>query len=238
MNSAIDTLLLTIRTYVQGLPKPLFDDVLKIVTSELESLASEGILQLGDDERLTGPALEIRTRQILQEMGLNIHQGRQGFEDFVVYPPTGASIDHPIVLEIKSSRQPQIKREDLRQLDDWVYDLSQEEQARKYGLGGGLDPMAVLTHGMRTRKQHHPSPHKGVMIFNGPIGSPFALRVGSCLSQNDVEFVTKRNFCVIPLQHLIKYAELFQQSNFDSPRFWEKLHSTCGVLLLPEETCT
>lgn len=237
MNSAADTLRLAIRTYVQRLPTPLFDDVSKIVTSALESLAAEGLLQLGNDDRLTGPALEIRTRQILQEMGLNIQQGRPGLEDFVVYPPTGASIDHPIVLEIKSSRQPEIKREDLRQLDDWVYDLSQEEQARKYGLGGGIDPMALITHGLRTRKQYHPSPHKGVMIFNGPVGSPFADRVHSCLTQNHVEFVTKRNFCVIPFQQLIKYAELFKQRDLDSIKFWEKLHSTCGVLLLPEETC-
>ena len=102
-------------------------------------------------------------------------------EDFVVKSPFDYEPSKPIVLEVKSSRKQHISRDQLRQLDDWVFELSGEQEARKYGLQGkgGIDTLAFVSHGMVTREsrpRYHPTPHKGVFIFNGPVGTPFNKR--------------------------------------------------------------
>ncbi|MBI4701993.1 MAG: hypothetical protein HY744_12720 [Deltaproteobacteria bacterium] len=45
-----------------------------------------------------------------------------------------------------------------------MFELSGEEEARKHGLGGGVDPLAVATGGFASQRRHHPTPHKGVML--------------------------------------------------------------------------
>lgn len=223
-----------IRKYVSiSEEKPKYDDVLKHIKGILDDLAESGEITLGHDKDLTGEPLEIRTKIIFENMGFEIKKGRLGLEDFVVQPPPNVQPNEPIVLEVKSSRKQNIDRDNLRQLDDWVFDLSGEEKARKEGLGGGIDYVAMATDGLRTRKKKHPSPHKGVMIFNGPIGEEFNTRKTDCVNPNDVEFVLKRNFCIIPLSVLIVYAEGYTKNVSIKEIFWGCIHKTTGMLDMP-----
>ncbi len=125
------------------------------------------------------------------------------------------------MLEIKSSRHFQISVDDLRQLDDWVFDLSGEEKTRKKGLGGGIDVLAMATQGMLSESKRHPDPHKGVLIFNGTLGMPFEERISSKLHSNQIELVEKRNFCIISIQDLLKLFEKPEE-------VWSILHETAG----------
>jgi len=91
-----------------------------------------------------------------------------------------------------------------------VFDLSGEEIARKEGLGGGIDPKAMMTHGLISSKRRHPNPHRGVMIFNGPVGVQFSDRSVVCFNENDREFIEKRNFCIVAFGNLVEYEKGFE----------------------------
>ena len=146
----------------------------------------------------------------------------------------GLELENPIVLEIKSSNKasgPSIA--ELRELDDWVFELSGEEFARKEGLGGGCDPLAVSSYGMVTERHTHPSPHKGVMVFNGPREKKFQERQEKDILVSDQkDFVFKRNICIISLECLISWYDEYQINNSVNSNFWEIIHSTVGVLPL------
>ena len=220
---------------IQKIKNPDLRKLQKVIETKVEYLCEKGLISFGHDYSLTGLGLECRIKIIFQKMGFSISRGRDGMEDFVIKVPESLKPNTPIVLEVKSSRKPIITRDELRQLDDWVFDLSKEERARKYGLGGGggVDPLAIVSQGMITRESRprfHPSPHKGVMVFNGPIGSPFQKREIECLSQNDEEFVNKRNFCIIPFNILISYFEEYQTNNDIKSHLWEQIHLTTGIL--------
>ncbi len=189
--------------YVRANPSDSLGQVSRVVLKDLRKLAESGRLVLGIDKDLTGESLEVRVFLLFQSMGLDIRHGRLGLEDFVVTPPQGAKTKNPLVIEVKSDRKPVVRRDDLRQLDDWVFDLSQEEFARKSGLGGGIDFLAMTTHGLRSRTHHHPTPHKGVLIFNAPVGMPFEQRTFDWLPTDELNFARKRNFCVMPIKHLL-----------------------------------
>jgi hypothetical protein len=175
---------------------------------QLKLLQQSGDLSLGPDKDLTGMSLELRVLQLFNQINLNISEGRPGQEDFVVIPEPDDENKDNIVIEVKSARSPNPKIDDLRQLDDWVFDLSGEEEARKHGLGGGLDTTAMVTRGLMSSKKRHPTPHKGVLIFNGPVGTPFEERVSPILNPNQIDFVEKRNFCVVGLNNLITLIAL------------------------------
>jgi hypothetical protein len=198
----------------------------------LVMLTDNGYLGLDPDPHLTGYSLEIRIKRIFISLGFNITRGRVGFEDFIVHPFDGAIPKEPLVLEVKSSRRPKISRDDLRQLDDWVFDLSGEERARKQGLGGGIDidPLALVTKGMVSSPKRHPSPHKGVLIFNGPVGVPFGDRPSSCINENDIDFIEKRNLCIIPINILPTYFDEFQIIPQVFNALWVFIHFTIGQL--------
>jgi hypothetical protein len=168
-------------------------------------------------------------------MGLVVIVGRDGMEDFVVQPSKEASPATPLVLEVKSSKKPHIARDDLRQLDDWVFELSGEERARKHGLGGGggFDPLSFVSWGLLSRQSKpvfHPTPHKGILIFNGPVGLPFSQRTTDCIGANDRDFVAKRNFCIIPFHTLLHYFAECAKNTAVKAHFWSELHSTAGIL--------
>ena len=228
-------LLAALRQYAIGQNKPLFDEAFRRIQKDLIQLASEDLLRLGPDYSLSGVPLEIRTKQLFKSMGFKISDGRPGLEDFVVDPPSDSSIADRVILEVKSSRKPQIERDDLRQLDDWIFDLSGEEGARKRGLPVGVS--AIVTGGFGVSPRKHSSPHKGVLVFNGPINTPFEERAQTCLGQNDNDFVNKRNFCILPLADLISYSVTVQRGKKRSIEFWELLHSACGLFqLVPGKT--
>ena len=93
--------------------------------------------------------------------------------------------------------------------------------------------MAIVTGGMRTRGSRpafHPSPHKGVMVFNGPTGTPFLERTTRCLGPNEEEFTYKRDFCIIPFDVLLKYLEKYQEDTSAKNQFWDQIQSTAGLL--------
>ncbi len=198
-----------------------FSSAEKFVKEQLKSLQGSGDLTLGHDKDLMGVSLELRVKQLFKEAGFNISDGEIGKEDFIVFSKENDDIKDNLVIEVKSSRKPQPSLDNLRQLDDWVYYLSGEEQARKHGLGGGLDPLAMAYRGICTSNRRHPTPHKGVFIFNGPVGVPFSER-SNILHQNHNEFVEKRNFCIIGINDL---AELLRK---DYQAVWAKLHGTVG----------
>ena len=225
-----------IKDFISRLPTPpLYENVLKEIEKTLEVLSETGKIELGPDENLRGTPLEIRTRLLFEKMGFDIRQGhRSNLEDFIISPPTDAENNHPLVLEVKSSNRPNISRGDLRQLDDWVFDLSGEEKARKEGLGGGLDTKAILSQGFFTTKRRHPTPYKGVMIFNGPIGINFSERNSICFDENNREFIEKRDFCIIPLSVLIDYVKAFGEDKTIRLILWECIHKTRGMLKSPE----
>ena len=220
----------SIRVAVSKVREPNLKAILDAFNSELQSLADSGVVTLGEDHDLSGMGLEIRTKLLLKTIGYDVRRGRDGMEDLVIDPDETLSPAKPICIEVKSSRSPQVSRDNLRQLDDWVFDLSGEELARKKGLGGGIDPLALVTEGMATRKQHHPSAHKGVMVFNGPVGVPFNERGSECVSANGMEFVIKRDFCIIPLDVLVTYAKHSGSAGGIRRQLWARIHSTSGIL--------
>lgn len=214
---------------------PHYDDLLKEIKTALENLLEAGAIALGEDKDLTGTALEIRTRLLFEKLGFDIVRGRPHLEDFIVRPLSGAEFQDPLVLEVKSSKKPNVSRDDLRQLDDWVFDLSGEQKARKEGLGGEADAVAIFTSGYFTSKKRHPTPHKGVMIFNGLAGKDFSERNRiTYFDENDREFIEKRNFCIISLEVLIDYEKAFEKDKEMRVVFWERIHQTVGMLDSPE----
>lgn len=225
---------------IKKIGEPQLADVWKTIERQIARLCEEGFISFGDDHALTSFGLECRVKQVFQSMKFAITPGRDGMEDFTVPVPDGfqpptAKPHNPLVLEVKSSRKPFISRDDLRQLDDWVFELSGEEKARKHGLGGGGGPdlMAFVSHGMLTSDSQpafHPSPHKGVMVFNGPIGTPFSKRRTSCLGSDIEEFAYKRNFCIIPFDILLKYLETYQRDSSTRKQFWDQIQLTAGLL--------
>lgn len=223
-------LVAAIQSHVRNCPGEPLAVVSRAIQRELRRLAELDLLSLGADKDLTGESLEVRVFLLLRAMGIQVTRGRQGFEDFVAAPPEGAIPNRPLVIEVKSDRKPSVQREDLRQLDDWVFDLSKEEIARKNGLGGGIDVLAIATDGMLTSTHHHPSPHKGVLIFNAPVGVPFDQRASPPLSTDELAFAQKRNFCIVPISELIEITQAIQQGRKTLLDAWKVIHDTCGIL--------
>jgi hypothetical protein len=77
----------------------------------------------------------------------------------------------------------------------------------------------------------HPNPHKGVLVFNGPLGMPFDRRPSSCIHPNDAEFVKKRHFSIISLQTLIARVRDIQSRVLNREDFWESIHATAGEII-------
>jgi len=206
---------------------------LENVSKEIENLYGEGLLLVEHDYMLTGTALEIRVKNLFSKMDYGIQNGRSGLEDFVIYPPTDTLRKEPIVVEVKSANKPSLTIADLRQIDDYVFDLSGEEIIRKrppnnpntFYLSAGLPP----------GPDRHPTPHKGVLIFNGPISIEFSKRgeTDNILHPNHLDFISKRNICVIPFKRLIDRQSLYDgaenKQKFQA-EFWDQIFGTEGIL--------
>jgi len=235
MSDIYETLRHAIKAVIGQTEKPLLHKIMQAVNSELECLCGEGAITVGPDYSLTGLGLECRVKELFQKVGFEIHRGRDGMEDFIVNAPPNAKPTTPLVLEVKSSRKPHVVRDELRQLDDWVFELSGEQEARKHGLGGkgGVDHLAFVSWGLVSRQSQrvfHPTPHKGVLVFNGPIELPFSKRASDCIGPNDRDFVYKRNFCVIPFQILLGYCEGCMGDPAKMHELWTLIQSTAGTL--------
>jgi len=113
-----------LREAVRGQVGASVMDVQRVLWDELHRLCDEGKVAPGEDPSLSGRPLEWRVQGILQTMRFCVRKGRECLEDLVVDPPPECAGSDPLVLEVKSSRKPCLARDDLRQLDDWVFDLS------------------------------------------------------------------------------------------------------------------
>jgi hypothetical protein len=195
-------------------------------------LIDEGILIPSSDHRLTGRFLESRVRRIFQEMGFIFDVGPRGLHDAVIRPPSDWTPTSPLVAEIKSSKDPEPSLDDLRQLDDWVFELSGEMVARR---GEGKAPGNLILQGFGASIYSHPTPHKGIMVFNGPVGIPFDQRTpgDGWLNLSKKQFAEKRCFCIVSMQCLVEWLEAFREDRSAARRLWESIHSTAGVMALP-----
>lgn len=219
-----------IRELVALQPDSTYSEIVEAVIRELDALAAQGLVGFGDDHALGGTPLESRVSRLFREAGFVVERGRPFLEDLVVRPADGLRPAVPLVAEIKSSSRASPSRGDLRQLDDWVFDLSGEEGARKRGLTNYASYFLRL--GFPT-PAFHPSPHKGVLVFNGPLGTEFEKRSTEWLGANEKEFAARRNFCVISLPLLLNWHSFCRSSQDGSAQFWRTIHESSGLLPSP-----
>ena len=223
-----------IQNSIKSLGRPGFDEVLNVMEGTLKALCKDGLVVLGPDYTLRNQALEFRVKEIFQGMDFDIRPGRPKLEDFVVNTPASCPRSDPLVVEVKGSIRPNVGREDLRQLDDWVFDLSGEEKVRKRKRP--RPNTFYITAGLPKGPSRHPSPHKGVMIFNGPVERPFSKRSATCLNPNDLEFVQKRNFCIVPFAVLGSYFQSYYRDSSLALGLWTQMQEMAGVLPSPTGT--
>jgi len=207
-----------------------YQDILDLADRILDELAESGALALGPDHRLGGRGLETRVRLLFAQLGWSGSKPSTIDADFVVTVPSGFQPDRPLVIEVKSGKGVAPDRNNLRQLDDWVFELSGEDAARKRNIvaapapsRGQLSPVAARV---------HPNPHKGVFIYNGPLGTEFTQRPSTWLGPNEIAFAGKRNFCVLRLETLIAWV-LVCVTDEKRREFWKAIQDTAGILRDP-----
>ena len=232
MNRDLQKVMRVLQDGIRGLKSPRLYDIEKAINGVIESLIDEDTLVLGPDHHLGGRGLESRVRRIFREMGFIVEKGPEGSYDALIKPPGGWKPKYPLVVEIKSGKAPSPGREELRQLDDWVFELSGEEAARK---GEGLASGNIITQGLGGSRYSHPTPHKGIMIYNGPLGTSFPDRTQGAgwLGANEKEFAGKRAFCIASLPCVSEWFGAHQKDGTAARRLWETIHATIGVLPLP-----
>jgi len=218
---------------VSAINEPVFDEILDTIENELKKLYIEGKIILNDDYALRHTGLEIRVEKVFKDMGFIVSPGRaKNLEDFIIEAQQHFSIQSPLVVEVKSGKHQYISRDDLRQLDDWVFELSGEEKARKgdtfsdsFQAGWSYGKPVIIP-----KQYKHPTPHKGVMVYNGPVGTLFEDRNNNCINPNDSEYVNKRFFCIIPFHILVSCFEKLLANEIEPEELWEKIQRTTGVL--------
>ena len=134
-----------------------------------------------------------------------------------------------LVVEVKSGKSLSPTREHLRQLDDWVFDLSGESRAR-YWSNSPINVPDFSSSAFR-----HERPHKGVLIYNGPVTEPFDDRPAEWLSHNELQFALLHDFCIASFQTLLEWRSAHAASRPVARWFWRALHGTSGVLPSPDD---
>jgi len=221
-----------LRAFIKSVnPPPLdYDDVLSAVKRGLEEGIREGDIVTGPDHTLMADALEVRVANLFRDCGFEVVAGRPKQEDFIVRPLPECSPRTSLVVEVKGGKAQAPDRDDLRQLDDWVFELSGEERARR-------EPVIVTMLRSGTSVvmgRPHPTPHKGVLVFNGPTATPFDKRSRTgWVNTNEEEFARRRRFCLVALACLVEWRDACQQNPEERGRFWTALHSTHGTLDYP-----
>ena len=211
-----------------------FEDLQSWFDRKMENLVNDGKIFYRNDEYLGGKALEIKVRYILKQMGFKITFDKNVDSDGIITPNDIFKIKKPIVIEIKSGKTNSPTRTELRQLDDYIFELSGEEKARKEGLGNsGLkyNPLQNLYgQGFEKQKKHfHPTPHKGLMIFNNTAGTLFNDNFHFELGFNEREFSNKRDICVLSYKELLDYSKLVLDDKMMLEDLWKLIHETVGT---------
>lgn len=211
-----------------------FEDLESWFEKKMEKLVNEGKVFYRHDEYLGGNALEIKVRHILKQIGLKISFEKNIDCDGIIKHNDGFIVKKPIVLEIKSGKSNFPSRTQLRQLDDYIFELSGEEKARKEGFGeSGLkyDPLYnIYGHGLvKKTKLYHPTPHKGLMIYNNTEGTFFKENFLFELGFNEKEFCIKRDICVLSYKEFLDISKLIMEDKMQIEDFWNLIHKTVGT---------
>jgi hypothetical protein len=203
-----------------------------------------------EDYQLKDTPLEKRVGELLRQVGMDVScEPRGSKEDFILKPRADWLPQNTIVLEVKgklSKTSPNTK-EDLRQLDDRVFELSGEMTIRRRTLNAWNDPLHrvqnigpphlgisfVTNPGPIPRSQTHPNVVKGVLLFNGPTTMPFEERKSEWLGSDQLEFAEFRSFCVISLQTLIGWVDACTEDDELCGIFWRTLYETHGCMKNP-----
>jgi len=232
MTSSSDEVADTLATLIVKSKIENYDELLRQFRHALENLAQKGVVKFGPDYKLGGDILAIRVQLILSTMGLSVTSGRESLEDLIVAAPKFAanSYPYPLVMEVKSGKWPSPTREHLRQLDDWVFELSGEGEIRRSGLEKYQPNRSYVSIGAIQPAPTHPKPHKGVFVYNGPLSKPFDQRPHPMLSKNEEEFSVKRSFCVISLPCLLSWASACKKSSELVEQFWFQVQTCMGEL--------
>jgi|GEM_PF-4535385 len=203
--SSLEDLKAKLRQVIIQLPPNVQDyqTLLDTCEQELKALTRDGSIRFGPDYTLANQALEVRVENIFASLGFYIQRGRKGYEDFSVRA-TSAYADRsaltPLVIEVKSSvKSSSPSRDDLRQLDDWVFDVSGEEHQRK-----GRQRWVTIENSQTGEKRSipwlgPPTRHKGVFIFNGPTMTKFDDRPAKWLGANEEELPSPVTSALFPL---------------------------------------
>ena len=196
-----------------------------------------------EDFRLTKTPLEERVRELLEMCGFAVARGRHQREDWVVTTPADWPPNLPIAVEVKSMQPEEPRgersvsagasptRTHLRQLDDYIFDLSGEKAHRKRGVTAWANPLirdtviggqvysSTSTAGAVGYPVTPPKSHKGLLVFNGPADTPFMERPEQWLRKSAAEFARERSFCVIALEDLISWSDVCVQNEENQQRF-------------------
>lgn len=143
-----------------------------------------------NDYRLTGIPLEERVADLFGQAGFNVSPGRPGKEDGLVQARADWIPQIAMVVEVKSTTtetKTGPTTDHLRQLDDYVFELSGEMEIRRRTLTRWKNPLLreqrigtpehgityLDTAGAIPYSPVHPAAYKGVLVFNGPTTTPF-----------------------------------------------------------------
>lgn len=233
MNNSIDNIRKELERFTAKISTDTYNALFKEFRQLLDKMARNRLIDLGNDFGLEGSRLEIRVRLLFEHASMEVEDGRPGMEDFVIKPPENSGFYLPLVIEVKSRSKQSPEMDHLRQLDDYVFDLSGEKGVRKSGYKLWNKPSSKISGtsiGMWQPPHIHPKRYKGVFIFNGPIGMPFENRSPAWLEDNQKQFVKDRGFCMISLELLIKWAEACHGDCKRLNLFWQKIYETNGIL--------
>ena len=216
-----------------------FDNVEDTFKKYLDKLVKEEVIHFKEVKFLGSFALEIKIRHLLSEIGFTLENKLMVDCDTIIKPEKHFRIDKPIVIEIKSGKSLSPSRDNLRQLDDWIFELSGEELARREGLGKDEYKYQPITSPMgryfvRQNKIYHPTPHKGLMIYNSVEGHHFN-GIPLKLEFNELEFCKKRNICVLSFAQLTAFHSHLISGKMSMDSFWATIHRTTGCLELIED---
>jgi len=201
---------------------------------------------------LTGAALEKETHHLFRALGCLVksEDPNVAHDGAVYYPPNelpdvAKSSRKPsaedenaakqdakpapscrMVLEIKSSRK-WGSLKDLRQLDDWVYQVSGEEELRK---GNAIDFEAIASGGtLSISGRVAGRRHKGVLVFN-PIGRPLSKALAPDWETGHVQFAENRAMCMMTFQQLVYLVSCVARGEADAEWMLKAIDSTQGAL--------
>jgi hypothetical protein len=213
----------------------VYEELMETFEHALKNLLQQGLVHFGPDYKLGGKALEFRVQTIFEQLDFRVETPRQKQEEFIV-SAANCKRGIPVVVEVKSSNKATISREYLRQLDDYIYELSDEQAIRLAGLRPKKTGTVIRPFGNWIGETTHPKPHKGLLVFNGPVTLPFddegRLRT-NWVGHNELEFARTRGFCLVRFETLLAWQSLCLSDAKKLPCFWNAIHDTFGVMEPP-----